>query len=380
MAYITENIDTIFVIFNTEADKNTAFGFDSIYTSTEHPSTGNKIAGWKWDENLWAQPEDLDSEEFIPSIFDATESGLQVTDFICGIGDNDDLKLERVTKQIIDNTEYWTPFINHGYYYINNQESYLFSDTYQAEIIRHNNVYSGLQYIDFIYNPKPTVPIMIRSFTWNHNLQRYEIAQNFRKKAEFTGIYTSGEELSTFNNEDLFELANIDITNPEFMLTGAIESGVGLTAYLNKNYSEWIGDESSFSNLEYLYAVESGEYHTKYSPLDLTSGMDVWVDSGTYTPEEWTRIDLETNFTPGPAKEYKVDEILGLVLFGDYTSLNAGGSGLEPAPSYIVGAAYCKTALLEYEPEKTIDIIELRDININSLYNESSNGFIKVKL
>jgi hypothetical protein len=382
MADVTYSIDTTHIVYDSYASSSSTIGLNSIYVDKLHPQTEKKITPWKWDETLWNLPQDVKSQAYIASIFDAAESGINHSHSVNGIGDNDDLKLLEVKKEIIDDVEKWTPVINHGYYYVDNQERYLFADSRQAEIFRHDSIYSGLQYLELSQTPKYTTPITVNSYIWNKNLKRYEIAENFRKKLEFTGTLVSGEELQTINDDYLFVLENIDTTKKEFLMNPNIDSGEYL--YLNQSYTTWVGDNSYFSGLEFLDLDttynESGVFHTQYSPVDSTSGLYIWVDSGTYTPEEWTMIDADTEFTPGPAKEFKVDEVLGLIIFGNYSDIFTDGSGLIPDTTWTIGGAYSKSLLVEYEVLNTDNLVDGNTANLNPLYNPSASGFVKVEI
>jgi hypothetical protein len=330
----------------------------------------NKIEGWKWDETLWPDKQEVDNVDFVPTIFDATESGVSTFYSINGIGDNDDLKLLEVSGE----EGVWTPIIKHGYFYIDNQEYYLLGDGYHSQIVLHNNIYSGLQYENLDYNPKPTIPVLVKSWKWNRHLKRYENDKVFRRRVEFTGTLVSGEELSTVNDEGIIELQNIDFTNPEYITLGTRDEG--RVIYLNGFYSETIGDNSYFSGLEFIYSGEQRNiYHTQYSPVDITSGFELWVDSGTYIPEMWTMIGDNVEFTANDSKEYKLDPILGKITFGP----NPPGSGIIPEDNWIVGVTYCKTTLIEYEKENDADTIHA-NIETKNPNHPSKNGFLEVDI
>jgi hypothetical protein len=370
MAAVTYNIDTTLTIYHSDANKSDAIGLDSIYNTKAHPITKNKIEGWKWDETVWPSPEEINNVDFVPTIFDATESGISNHYSINGIGDNDDLKLLEVSGE----EGVWTPIINHGYFYIDNQEWYLLGDGYHSQVIPFDSLMSGLQFEALDFNPKPTIPVLVKSYEWNRHLKSYRINRAFRRKVEFTGTLVSGEELSTVNDEGIIELENIDTTDPEYVTLGTRDEG--RVIYLNGDYSQQIGDNSTFNTLEFIYSGEDRNvYHTQFSPIDITTDFELWVDSGSYNPEEWTLIDDNTVFGGDGAKEYKLDPILGQVSFGNIWT----GSGVVPLEDWVVGVSYTKSVLIEYEKENGADTIHA-DVQTENPNHPSANGFLEVDI
>ena len=128
----------------------TSIGSRSIYTTKPNPYTGRKIEGWKWDERIWPDEHIENISEYVPSLWDATTSGITETSFQSGIGDGDDLRVQEVksiTSSGIQNTymdRLWAPVLNHGYYYKYADEGYLFSDASQVETPTISGFITGL--------------------------------------------------------------------------------------------------------------------------------------------------------------------------------------------------------------------------------------------
>ena len=119
------DVDLFLDIYQTFSASN-EIGARSPYATIPHPGTGKTIEGWKWDKRTWPSEIEIKANDYAPSIFDPSTNFLDETYFTTGIGDNNDLKLLAITEEIAANIRYWTPKIQHGHFYIHDQEWYLY--------------------------------------------------------------------------------------------------------------------------------------------------------------------------------------------------------------------------------------------------------------
>ena len=54
----------------------TSLGSRSIWSTKNHPYTGKKIEGWKFDSRIWPDDNIENINAFVPSIWDPTISGI----------------------------------------------------------------------------------------------------------------------------------------------------------------------------------------------------------------------------------------------------------------------------------------------------------------
>lgn len=370
------DIDILQTIYSSTSEESIV-GINSKYKNVEHPATNKKISGWLWGERAWILPGEENSYSNVPSIWDPTKGLLKDEDFVSGIGDNNDLKLETIDVINGDKSKQWNPRLNHGYFYINDEEWYLFSDDYRSEIISTSNTEDGLQYHELTFQPKPGIPICIKQYEWEPLVGKYKIAQQLRKRIQFSGIVVSGEELPTINDEGSLIIENIDNSNnAEFI----VESGYQRIR-LNSTYTTEVGNEENFENLEVIGTSDgrTNQFHTQYSPIDLTQPFELYTLAlNSVIPEQWQKIDFESDFTNGKTFEYKVDDILGLIIFGDYTPENINGSGAIPMAGARIGIKYTKSYLIEYEPNNSRDDATFKSANLNPLCNLTADGFLQI--
>ncbi len=375
-AYVAD-IDIVVDIYHT-VSTSVSIGTQSPYTSVPHPGTGNTIKGWLWDKRTWPTDIEIKATDFAPAIFDPSTNFVPEEAFQSGIGDNEDLKILAVTEEQASNIKYWTPRINHGHFYMHDEEWYLYSDD-AVRMLMDATVTSGvLQYKDLEFKPKPGVPISVRRYKWNYSKNRYEIDLDFRKRLQFTGIVTDSEEADTVDENGQYQLDNIDRSKPEFVVEYDSDP---IRVVLNYNYEEEIGVSGTLSSLEFLGISDgdTNEYHLPYAPVS-PSGLVQLItwDERTSTEYSWSRIETTANFTEGPYTEFKLDDHLGIITFGDYDENTTSGAGARPGTLHQIGLVYTRGLELLYEPENTRDWIESRTADTNPFHNPINQGFVKV--
>ena len=349
-------------------------GFDSKFVDEVHPNTGKKIVGWKWDERIWPTPIEFLSQDSVPSIWDPDNSALNPEDFQSGIGDGLDLKVRDVEIVHLNDRDPWTPIVEHGYYYDQEDEGYLYSDGAVQERFEDEVTISGSNYRDLTFTPKPGIPISAAKWQWNEEEGRYDYAMRFRKKASFTGIRDDDGARrltrSGVSNQIIFETISDEFH--ELVIESDMDPQ---RAFLNGNYIEEHGlpVASGLSHLENL-GVSTGtdeeEFNLLYSPV--ASGINVDTEivsfatsSGTFTT--WTQVNEIT-----ASGQYTMDFDLGIIRFGT-------GAGFHPADGETVAAHYKSTVMLEYEPIYTTNRISSTEVNLNPLGKTSGGGFIFMK-
>lgn len=387
MATVIYKTDTIIQVYSS-AINGSGVGSLSRYTEIPNPGTNKFIEGFLWDFRNWPDDKELEAVSFAPSIWDPSKDFIAGEEFQSGIGDNNDLLLLSVDKTEAQNKEFWIPRVHHGYLYIEDKEWYLFSDDYQAQSFNKNQTYSGLQYIDLKYDPKPGIPIQVKRYKYDFATGQYDIDLNLRKKINFTGIKVDDVEQSTVTDEDIVILSNINTSKEEFIVSNHF--GEPPRVLLNKNYSSVVGGpltlsvsgvvtSGSLATLEVIGVGDnsSSEFHSKYSPIDASGVVELytWFDDTQVT--KWTRIDGLAEFNSGSIKQYKLDNSLGIFSFGTF-EFTSSGNGLIPTAGMKIGVTYSKGLQVEYEPIDSRDYVLATTADVNPLHNATEKGFIKL--
>ena len=368
MANYTVDNDILIDVFQSDS-RGIEIGFDSTYTSIPHPGSNKTIQGWQWDRRLWPDEKELEALEYAPSIWDPTSYFLTSGYWQSGIGYGKDLLLFSISDFEIDSKEYWTPKLNHGYFYNRQYEWYLFADDYVTEQFYNNQLQSGFQYVDLSYNTKPGIPIRVARYRRDEVTKQYELDIGFRKRVKFTGNTLSGVEANTQNDAGYISFENVEGFDPEFIID--YDYGNKPRAYLNGDYSEAIASSGEFSQYE-LLGIGDGyknQFYTRYSPIDPSGSFELisYIGSGSYTV--LNQINSVSDFQEADVNEYKLDSILGIVTLY---------SGYPPAAGEKIAARYTKGISIEYEPEKSRDYILAGNTNINPLYSINPKGFLTV--
>jgi hypothetical protein len=227
------------------------------------------------------------------------------------------------------------PTVNHGWYYIQDKRWYLYSDSYQAEVVSGSNTVSGYQVHTLKYSPKLATPIEVFNFIYNQKTQTYQKDIVFQKTIAFT---------------------NSGIT-PEFTLSGQVVS-------LNGVYTTTIGILGSpltYENLGTRNGNAGQTFHTNYSPLDKSTSLHLYVSTTSNG-----LIDL----TAAIGSSIIVDYDLGTVQF-----INAD--------SYIGGAIFLYYGVginIFYEPKNTTNTITATTASVNPALDGIGAGFIQVSI
>jgi len=364
MPIIAVDTDVLINIISTPVYER-LLGFSSEYVEEPHPVTGKTIQGWKWDELPWPPIKVLSSYANAPTLLDPNVSGIDETYYQSGIGDDTDLLMVGINEILTSGVEIWAPHIHHGWFYIYEDEWYLFSDSFQTHSIPYQ-VVSGLRYMDLQYRPKPGIPIQVHSFYFDDDLKRYKKNIEFRQVVEFT---VSG-------------------TSPEFTISGTVDAP---RVWLNGEWDQEIGQEitlvsGELSTPEDLATLEelgvsngepSQEFATIFSPIEPTASVEIWSYLDPTAPIAWTTIDMTEDFdTYSGAYVVKLDRDMGIIKFGDSDGSEVGGripaAGSRIAIHYNVGIA------IQYEPDQTTDFLDAFLANINPVESASSKGFVQV--
>jgi hypothetical protein len=354
MSAFTASTDIMFSIRSATIGER-LIGSQSSYLNTPHVITGKTIQGWRWDELPWPKVANLDSYATAPTAWDPTTSGIAETDFQSGYGDGDDLLLVSVEERFTNDLDIWAPRINHGWYYVYNEEWFLYSDSYQAENFALQ-MSGGRRWMELKYPIKPGVPVRIKRYVYDSSVQRYRTDLEFRKKVEFT-------------------VSGLD---PEFTISGQ-------TIYLNGEWNEEVGHsivlpEDIFGQEE--VGISNGnanqEFATIFSPIEVTSGIEVWSYLDPEQPIEWTVIPMSADFADYGWNDavVKVDYDTGLLKFGNSDGSSAGGK-IPPAGSHIV-VHYFKGIAVLYEPVNTTNLLDAPSANINPVEAASNHGFVQI--
>lgn len=366
--------------------------FRSKYTDEAHPITANKIEGWKWDQMVWID-EEMKNNFAVPTIYDATTSGITESYFRSGIGGGTDLELDEIEKVTVSGLWHadtyqniWALRIKHGNYFIYDERSYLHSDDSEYINLEYADVVPGISTsmnkVTLTNRPKIGVPIVARQYAWDSEQCKYLVSTDVRQKSRFTGIRDADNVRQDTYNEDTEAILyhNIDAGRPEFVITWS-----GLATYpslvFNDQFCEAVGGFTGETSvlIGYLNGSDGQLIYTQYSPIDSSKNVKVYTTlegSGVY--QEWTVIaGLDTEL-----EEYQVgvDYDLGIFKFPGVIVATGGGdvSGFASLAGYSVYASYYKTLQIEYEAEDATDDLLCLDVNANMIRKYSDRGFVFV--
>lgn len=404
-----------------------ALGTRSYYAEHPHPSTGNQIAGFRWDERVWTDDETENTVSKVPLNWDPTTSGVTNTFFQTGIGSDDDIELLSVVQVpssgIFSNryAEVFVPELNHGYFYDYQTEYYLFSDDSEIVYPSYSGVVGGLglevadsfSTVSLTSIPKVGIPVQAVQYQWDSSLFQHVPYTIYRKVTEFTGTdtYNSSTDSIVFPNitgENEFTISYSGVTYAGNTRTGLPEAVFSENVSARQGWPS-SGNHISFEDLEFLdysTGVDSEQFHTLYAPIDsstpvlvfsfpanpggtlsatvVASGLagnglvgggsipNGFIDGGSGSVTEWVATPAGTTIS-GQYNGYQVniDYDLGLVMFGEASStVNIPNAGDQ------IVIAYNKTVRIEYEPEDTGDSVLANEANMNPLYRKSGDGFV----
>lgn len=375
MADYSVDLDLVLDIYQVGISQD-GLGFQSRYTTIPHPGTNKTIQGWQWDRRTWPVLAELDSIAVAPSIWDPSSNLLSNDYWQSGIGDNLDLLLLSVAEEGVLDSKKWISKINHGYFYEYQDEYYLFSDDYRIEQFYWNQLESGVQYKDLNDYPRPGIPIKVRRYVWDEANRKYGLDLDLRKRVSFSGTLTGYVEADTENDDGNISYENIDSTKYEFLVD--YDYSTFPRVYLNDDYSEAVAESGQFYNYEFVGVGDGtkSKFNLLYSPVDPSGDFEVvtYIDSGNYY--WWNPVSGIDDFTPGAAREFKIDKVLGILEFGDYDPTTTSGAGLIPSIGTKVIARYTKGIEVEYEPDTARDFVSFREIDLNPASLSFSKGFL----
>lgn len=377
MATVSVNVDTLVTIYK-KATAGPTVGFRSKYKEEPHPTTGKTIDGFKFDETRWGAEENDNFSHFVPVLWDPNTLGIN-EHIVPGIGDQQDLAVTSAHHSYENFQDKWRPVVNHGYYYINGKEYYLFSDDGLTSYVQSAQmVMSGGNYVQLHRNPKLGTPVLARSYRWNNEAGEYILDREIPKKIKFSGKKTTNGELITETAGQIF-WENVSTAQEEFILDYGTNP---VTAIFNKDVTAMVGNYHatvsgmSIADLELLDTVgvatneDNQQFHLTYSPVDRSAPVEVYLDYQGTGIQKW---DVVETLTSGVFNQVALDYDLGILKFG---TPEIGG---RPPYGYTIRAAYRKTVGIEYEPEKSKNSVENVSADLNPVRRFTGNGFVYLR-
>lgn len=359
MPLVNVSIDTLLNISKT-ADFRIV-GSRSIYSQQPHPATGKKVEGWQWDNRNWPSKEEFQAAALAPSIWDPSVSGIDENLFQAGIGDNKNLLLTELVGYPETKLMAWFPKIEHGSYYVNNEEWYLYSDDYLVEQIPTTQTVSGLQYHLLSHDFKPTVPIQIRRFSFDKVTGRTTIDLDLRKVQEFN------------NPVEPEFLINTNYSPPKLELSSV------WTEQIAGPVTVFPTDIQALEQLGYSDGTASQEFFTSYFPIDRSQTVEVWSWTHPVSGvQQWTTISGLNDFTVGDNTEVWVDYETGTLKFGDFNPSTGLGSGRIPTVGSRIGITYTKGLQAAFEPLYAKDHVIATLANTNPFSSSTNAGFVQL--
>jgi hypothetical protein len=361
MAAVVYNIDTIITVFDT-ASVN-LIGSRSVYSEIPHPATNKKIEGWKWDQRIWPSKSEIEAAAIAPTLWDPDVSGVENDQYQSGIGDNNDLLLLDVNEVTLSGTHHWAPIINHGYFYVENEEWYLYSDEYITQYFTEASVSGTHQVLDLQEFPKPTIPLQVRRYRFDGATGRYQVNLDARRRVEFSVSGTQPEYI-----------LDTTFSPPRVELNGIWTEQIGVPVVVPADLLE----------LE-IVGVSNGnpyqEFQTEFYPIDRSQPVEVWLYSSVSgTIDQYTVLSGLQDFT-GPYNEVYVDYDTGSIRFGDFhISSNPTGKGHIPPIGRKVAVYYTAGLSACYEPERASNAFTALNAkaNVNPVYSSISTGFVQI--
>lgn len=373
-----------------------SLGSRSPWTAKEHPETGNKIEGWKWDQRVWPDSSIENVNGYVPRIFDAVQSGLLDEYYQSGIGSGGDLEVQNIrsitASGISDQripVNHWCPEVEHGWFYDYSQSHYLFSDDSVVFYPLETRTLTGLEddysFIAFSGLLKPGVPVMARIYEWDADTAEYDIDTEYRIRTRFTGLLNAdGIELDTVDvatGAILFQ--NIDNTEPEAIVIASGIDGACLPVLVfNQNASKQVGTVTAsgipdISTIDILgfFEAPGQALNTLYSPVDIAMPARVFSwptnDSGAVgTTVEWATVTSGETLT---GYQVFLDYDLGLVRFADPADMPTANN---PTIGDAVGACYYKTPCVEIEYIDTSDTVTGTGTKLNPIERHHGSAFV----
>lgn len=360
-------------------------GFDSKWTGESHPATNKKIEGWHWDKRTWPSEDESLQPFHIPMLYDPPFYDTEDSDWTSGIGHGDDLKLLEVVQVYRDGQKLWIPKVEHGYFFHYYNQFYLYSDGLTTSRLTEAVDSGNFQYVTLDDVPKPTVPVRVYNYVYDATRGRYEYGTEFEKRLDFTPLVSSGAFLSVRDDDDNLIHANVDVTEPEFIVEFD-DPDSPPTVIVNGEYITSVHDGIALSGVDSLVEVlgtcgggPNQVFYTHYSPLLPGITPRVWTYASTAAPTEWTVMTGVNPSLTGNNRECMVDLDTGMVAFGDHDPLTGSGSGMMPFYSHKVAIQYSGTFFVDYEAENTPDYRLADTADMNTLHGVAPNGFVHTR-
>lgn len=380
MAAVTVNTDLKLVVTGSTM-QGPLTGSRSAYVNNIHPGSGLTINGWEYDNRMWPA-DDSDYTSSITGLTNPDLSKVPSSDYQAGVGSGDACTVEDLTNILISGfIENWIPEIEHGKWYDQDREYYLFSDQVRSEYPIVANTVSGCGYVDLAEFPKDAVPILARTYRWDSTVEKYLVYKNYIKKVYFTGskLTPTGPRQSTWNaDSQSIIFGNIDPSFDEFVLQWS-DVGNPPRAIFNKDVIGLIG-VTVVSGPTLLQSEDAGlsdgsdrqYFHSKYSPVDKTAAIEIF----TYTTDPavrqaWTIVPAFTH----TGHQVMFDYDLGIAQFG--TAVD--GDAIPAATAHIM-LHYNYTADLSYETSDSQGIHTAFNTNAdcNPMTRTNNRGFIVI--
>lgn len=344
--------------------------------------------GWEYDKKRWCSPWDLRLPS-LPRLENPSYQGLKTEEYFkCGVGDVDlnDLKVKSIVETIINSDNKWIPIVQDGVYYRFNKDYFYYGDESVVEYINPADNRDSRNYIELTHTPETTVPILAATFKRDLISKEIVYKTKVAQQYKFSGLYSSGEELTTVTDAGRIYWNNVDTTKREFIVDTTIDGTTRL--FFNRNYVERVGQiPSSYSDLvmcEYLGSTGASAHQIEYDndiyiytlsfylehfPV-LLNGFHLYVISNTGY-QEWTRVDSWWDLvTSSLGNRYYVDKDLGIVYFGSSDQNNL------PRANRDIAVTYNTTLRLEYMEQDKNRTILADKADVSPITQSLNQGFI----
>lgn len=373
----------------SDAEMKPCVGFENL---DESPG------GWKYDIKRWASLFDLRLPT-LPKLSDASTQGLKESEYFkSGVGDllYGDLNIDKFSERfVIDriinkdingnevvesyNERQWVPIIRHGQYYRYKTQFFLYSDHSRIQYISVSENRDNRNYLKLDVEPHISSPILATTLKRNPKTNTPEYFLKIKQCADFTGIYSDGEEKETVTNNCKILWDNVDYNKKEFIVDNTIDGETSL--YFNRDYTMQHGVVpevyQDLAACEILGSSSGSSYQVyklRHFPIIADNTFHLYVvDSNTW--QEWERVDswfdliTEQTYT---ANKYFVDKDLGIVYFG------SGQNGGVPLLGTSIVVTYNSTLRIEYEEEEQSTEVTALEADVNPVTQHINQGFVAI--
>jgi len=318
------------------------------------------LPGWKFDEGLWIDPSETNSNFTLPSVSNLDLQRVPRSYFRSGVLGGSDLELDEIRFEDEQNILGWTPGVLRGNYFVFNSPHYLHSSTSTVALVgddidEETLTYSGgvvdetsvRSCVELTRLPSANIPISIAYFQRDPSTFAISEYSSFKKVAKFTGYRSQGIE----SDGDLYP--NTDTTKDEFKIVMKAAGGVAREPLIE-------GENLTVaSDIAIIYTEQSPirDWKVQFSRPDIFR---------TEIPfSEWHTRRVDPGADPLEAGQYAIG----------YQGSEGDGRGIL---LYLGAEEYENFGTISYWPNNPAKIIFNKDVRLSQMDMFDTNDFYEI--